>query len=113
MCGCDRARVLQLAPELESHLHRLAVLLSGWQQQILGIARALARSPVALLADELSLGLAPMVVDWLPGLLRQAADAGLGVVIAEQQISKALKAADRVYVLEQGQIARSAAVSAA
>jgi ABC-type branched-subunit amino acid transport system ATPase component len=102
---CDQARVLKLAPELEPHLHRRAGLLSGGQQQILAITRALARSPAALLADELSLGLAPMVVDRLLAILRRAADDGLGVVLVEQQISKALKVADRVYVLQQGQIA--------
>ena len=96
---------LRLFPELERLLKRRAGLLSGGEQQILTLARALARKPRILLADELSLGLAPMVVDRLLSAVRDAADDGLGVIIVEQQIPKALAIADRVYVMQRGSVA--------
>lgn len=104
---CDLAFALSLFPELESHLNRRAGLLSGGQQQILGLARALARRPQMLLADELSLGLAPLIVERLLIALRKAADEGLGVLLVEQHVRKALNVADRVYVLQRGRVVYS------
>jgi branched-chain amino acid transport system ATP-binding protein len=95
---------LDLFPELEPLLQRRAGLLSGGEQQMVTLARSLARKPQVLLADELSLGLAPMVIDRLLHAVRQAADTGVGVVIVEQQIPKALAISDRVCVMQRGSI---------
>jgi branched-chain amino acid transport system ATP-binding protein len=97
-------RALENFPELEPLLKRKAGLLSGGEQQILTVARALAREPEVILADELSLGLAPLIVQRLLRALRQAADNGVAVLIVEQHIHQALAIADRVYVLRQGRV---------
>ena len=96
---------LELFPELAPHLKRRAGLLSGGQQQILTLARALASGPQVLLADELSLGLAPLVVARLLQAVREAAGRGVGVLLVEQHAAQALAVADRVYVLQRGRIA--------
>ena len=93
-----------LMPELQKLLKRKAGLLSGGEQQMLTLARALARDPVVLLADELSLGLAPLVVRRLLAALRASADRGLGVLLVEQRIGEALAVADRAYVLQRGKV---------
>ena len=99
------SKALELFPELELHLKRRAGLLSGGQQQILTLARALATDPQVLLADELSLGLAPMVVTRLLQAVRAAAQRGVGVLLVEQHARQALSVADRVYVLQRGRVA--------
>jgi ABC-type branched-subunit amino acid transport system ATPase component len=99
--------VVAMFPELRDHLDRGVALLSGGQQQMLALALALSRRPSVILADELSLGLAPMLVDRLFQVLRDAADAGAGVLLVEQYVHKALTIADRVYVMDRGRISIS------
>jgi branched-chain amino acid transport system ATP-binding protein len=102
---CDAERALALFPELKPLLKRSAGLCSGGEQQMLALAKALARGPKCLLADELSLGLAPRVVARLLNAVRSAADEqGLGVVLVEQHVSKVLPIADRVQVVRRGRI---------
>lgn len=104
---CDRALALSLFPDLADHLTRKVGQLSGGQQQMVALAKALARSPKVLLADELSLGLAPIIVDQLLAEVRRAADRGVGVLLVEQHVRKVLAVADYVYVMRNGEIALS------
>lgn len=106
-----RSAALELFPELEPLLRRRAGLCSGGEQQILTLARALAAEPRLLLADELSLGLAPMVVMRLLSTLRDSADRGLGVLLVEQHGRAVLDVADRVYVMQRGEIVLQGAAS--
>jgi branched-chain amino acid transport system ATP-binding protein len=97
-----------LFPEVKVLLNRPAGLLSGGEQQMLTLARALGRAPRVLLADELSLGLAPLVVRRLLAAVRQATyDRGIGVLLVEQHVRQALEIADRVYVMQRGRITLS------
>jgi sulfate-transporting ATPase len=102
---CDIDRAVALFPELEPHLERRVGLLSGGQQQMLALARCLARKCRLLLVDELSLGLAPRVVDRLLHAVRDAADDGTAVLLVEQHLHKALSVADRVLVMTRGTVA--------
>ena len=110
--GADHS-ALESFPELQPLLRRRAGLISGGEQQILTVARALARSPQVILADELSLGLAPLVVRRLLHALKEAAQKGVGVLVVEQHIHEALAFADRVYVLRQGRVEFSGSVDEA
>jgi ABC-type branched-subunit amino acid transport system ATPase component len=104
--GASRPELaLDLFPELQPHLRRQAGLLSGGQQQMLALGRALASKPRALLVDELSLGLAPVVTERLFVAVREAANRGVAVLLVEQYARRALALADRVLVLRRGEVA--------
>ena len=101
----DPSEAVELFPELADRMNVRGGLLSGGEQQMLTLARALARKPRILLADELSLGLAPLVVDRLLRAVRAAADErGTGVLMVEQHAHKALKYSDRAIVMRRGRV---------
>jgi branched-chain amino acid transport system ATP-binding protein len=99
------ADAVEVFPELEPLLGRVAGLLSGGEQQMLTLARAVAAKPALLLVDELSLGLAPRVVQRLLDTVRRVAtEHSTGVLLVEQHVRQALGIADRVYVMQRGHI---------
>lgn len=95
---------LNVFPELAPLMKRKAGLLSGGEQQMLAVARALGGGCRVLLADELSLGLAPLAVNRLLEALRAIADSGAAVVLVEQNLPRAMEVADRAYVMQRGRV---------
>jgi branched-chain amino acid transport system ATP-binding protein len=98
------AEVLGQFPWLAERQDQLAGTLSGGQQQMLALARALMASPRLLMIDELSLGLAPAVVGELLGVVAGLRQRGMAIVIVDQHVNMALDVADRAYFLERGQV---------
>jgi branched-chain amino acid transport system ATP-binding protein len=99
-----RERVLQTFPRLAERSHQLAGTLSGGEQQMLAIGRALMNQPKVLTLDEPSLGLSPILAKAILKIVRSFADDGVAVLIVEQNARQALKVADRAYVLETGAV---------
>ncbi|HVV62553.1 MAG TPA: ABC transporter ATP-binding protein [Pseudolabrys sp.] len=97
--------IYEFFPVLAERKHLLAPLLSGGQQQMAAIARALMSNPRLLLCDELSLGLAPIVVRDIYARLPAIVAEGISLVIVEQDIVQALQAANQVYCLQEGRVA--------
>ncbi len=95
---------LELFPALAPHLHQPAGTLSGGEQQMLALARVMMTKPSLLLIDELALGLAPMVVDHLMALVREANAQGASVVLVEQSVNRAMTIAQRAVFLERGEV---------
>ena len=102
-------QVFDYFPRLRERAKQRAATLSGGEAQMLGVARALMCEPRLLLVDELSLGLAPMVVTQLFDILKQANDRGMSLVIVEQFVHLALGNSHRAYVLAKGEVVRSGA----
>jgi len=100
----DFERVLELFPRLGERLGQVAGSLSGGEQQMCAIARGLMSRPKLIMIDELSLGLAPKLVDQLLERLEEIRSAGMSVLLVEQDVDAALRLAERAYVLENGRI---------
>jgi branched-chain amino acid transport system ATP-binding protein len=98
------AEVYDLFPRLAERRHHMGTALSGGEQQMVAIGRALMSNPRLLLCDELSLGLAPIVIQDIYAALPRIRDAGSSLVIVEQDIAQAMRVADRVYCLQEGRI---------
>ncbi|HET6333255.1 MAG TPA: ABC transporter ATP-binding protein [Polyangiales bacterium] len=103
----DLDAVLNLFPKLAERLDQIAGSMSGGEQQMCAIGRAMMSRPEYLLIDELSLGLAPLVVDEILARLSDIVAAGTGVLLVEQDAGAALEVAERAYVLENGRITLS------
>ena len=102
--SADLLRVLDYFPALKDKLRREAGTLSGGDQQMVAIGRGLMARPRLLMVDELSLGLAPKVVDRLIEVIKEINQAGTALMLVEQDVLVALDVADRGYVLENGRI---------
>jgi branched-chain amino acid transport system ATP-binding protein len=104
-------RIYALFPRLHERRTQLAGSLSGGEQQMCAMARALMARPRLLMVDEMSLGLAPVVVDSLLGVLAEIRNQGVTVLLVEQDVFAAFSVADRGYVLETGQLVRQGPVA--
>jgi len=102
--GSDVERIFAQFPRLSERASQLSGTLSGGEQQMCAIGRGLMARPKLLLVDELSLGLAPIIVDQLLGVLAELRRDGMTIVLVEQDVLVALETADRGYVIENGRI---------
>jgi branched-chain amino acid transport system ATP-binding protein len=104
----DYERVLSLFPILEERKGQLAGTLSGGEQQMLAIARALMAGPSMIVLDEPSLGLSPLLVTTVLDRIKSLNEKGLSILLVEQNVQHALEISDRGYILENGRIVREA-----
>jgi branched-chain amino acid transport system ATP-binding protein len=102
--AADRERMLELFPRLRERIGQKAGTMSGGEQQMLAVARALMACPKLLLLDEPSMGLAPVLVDLIFDTIAQIREQGTTVLLVEQNARAALAVADRAYVLESGSL---------
>ncbi|MGH2784857.1 MAG: ABC transporter ATP-binding protein [Actinomycetota bacterium] len=114
----DRAKVetrieeaLDLFPQLRGRLNQAAGTLSGGEQQMMALGRALISGPELLMIDELSLGLAPVVMQEIVGMLEEALKRGITLLVVEQSLNVALTLAEKGYFMEKGEIRFSGAVA--
>ena len=101
------AEVYERFPRLKERMHQVAGTLSGGEQQMLAMGRALMSKPKLLMLDEPSMGLAPILVDQIFDIIKELHKAGTTILLVEQNAEMALKVADRAYVLESGSVALS------
>lgn len=107
----DLEKMFEMFPRLKERQHQAGGTLSGGEQQMLVIARAMMSAPKALLLDEPSLGLSPTLVDQIFQMIVELKDRGLSILLVEQNATKALQIADRAYVLRLGEIAAEGSAS--
>ena len=108
----DEDRVYRLFPRLKERRHQIGGTLSGGEQQMLAIGRAMMSRPKVLLLDEPSLGLAPILVDTIFQVIRDINKEGTTILLIEQNAAKALQVANRGYVLETGRIVKEGTAKA-
>jgi branched-chain amino acid transport system ATP-binding protein len=102
----DRQRVFELFPRLKERQTQIAGTLSGGEQQMLAIGRAMMTRPKVLMMDEPSLGLAPILVETIFRIIEEINQQGIPILLVEQNAHQALRVADRAYVLETGSIVK-------
>jgi branched-chain amino acid transport system ATP-binding protein len=100
----EMEKTFHLFPRLGERLHQEASTLSGGEQQMLAIGRALMAKPKMIIMDEPSMGLSPKLVDEVFGIIQQVSQVGIPIFVVEQNLKKALSIADRGYILNRGQI---------
>jgi branched-chain amino acid transport system ATP-binding protein len=97
-------RVFDFFPKLEERRNQIAKTLSGGEQQMMAIGRSLMSEPELMLIDEMSLGLAPIIVNDLLNILKEIRQSGVTILFVEQNVRKSIQESDRVYILENGRI---------
>jgi branched-chain amino acid transport system ATP-binding protein len=97
-------KVFDLFPKLEERKNQIAKTLSGGEQQMMAISRGLMSEPTLMLIDEMSLGLAPIVVNGLFKILKEIRQSGITIMFVEQNVRKSIQEADRAYIMENGKI---------
>ena len=109
--AADRERVLDLFPRLRERISQRAGTMSGGEQQMLAVSRAMMGAPKLLMLDEPSMGLAPVLVDMIFETITKIREQGITILLIEQNAAAALDVADRAYVLESGTIKMSGKAS--